>query len=359
MQLQIVNILQVLLIFQGVFFCFFLLSSPRAKYRSNRFLASFLGLLSFHMTLNLVFETSSLDFPDITPTLGLLYGPLLYLFVISLIRTDGLSTRLLAVHVSPWIVFLLLHFISLVEFQMVTGAAILFSMAGYIFGSFRAIVKYQSVLSDVHSETSSINLSWVIHLLYLLSSILILEAIRNFLFVPDSIGEKIAYSVMTLALLVFVVTLVYRGLKQPSLFGGISVEDISISKEKEERYASSTITDKEIMEHASNLEKLMKEKKPYINPSLKLSELAETMGVNPRHLSQTINTHFKMNFSEYVNQHRIADAKIQLAESVDSGKTILEILYETGFNTKSNFNHTFKELTGKTPSEFKKGAELG
>ncbi|WP_436515572.1 helix-turn-helix domain-containing protein [Ekhidna sp. To15] len=171
---------------------------------------------------------------------------------------------------------------------------------------------------------------------------------------PNSTGENVAYSIMTLGLLVFVITLVYRGLKQPSLFMGISMEDIEISKERDRKYTSSTMSKNQIASHARKLEQLMRERKPYINASLKLSDLAAVLELNPRHLSQTINTHFKMNFSEYVNYHRIEDAKIQLTESIKSGKTILEILYETGFNTKSNFNHTFKELTGQTPSEFKR-----
>lgn len=306
------------------------------------------------MALNLVFETSNFNFPDITPTLGLLYGPLLYLFVISLTQVGKVSSRIVFKHISTWPIFFLIYFTTLTKFQAFTGVAILLSMAFYIFASFHSIRKYQSVLNDIHSGASSINLSWVINLLYLLSLILTIEAVRNFLLVPNSTGENVAYSIMTLGLLVFVITLVYRGLKQPSLFMGISMEDIEISKERDRKYTSSTMSKNQIASHARKLEQLMRERKPYINASLKLSDLAAVLELNPRHLSQTINTHFKMNFSEYVNYHRIEDAKIQLTESIKSGKTILEILYETGFNTKSNFNHTFKELTGQTPSEFKR-----
>jgi len=35
-------------------------------------------------------------------------------------------------------------------------------------------------------------------------------------------------------------------------------------------------------------------------------------------------------------------------------KTVLEILYETGFNSKSVFNTAFKKHTGMTPTQFKK-----
>ena len=34
--------------------------------------------------------------------------------------------------------------------------------------------------------------------------------------------------------------------------------------------------------------------------------------------------------------------------------TVLEILYEVGFNSKSSFNTSFKKYTGKTPTDFRK-----
>jgi AraC-like DNA-binding protein len=39
---------------------------------------------------------------------------------------------------------------------------------------------------------------------------------------------------------------------------------------------------------------------------------------------------------------------------VDKKITVLEVLYQVGFNSKSSFNTVFKKQTGLTPSEFKK-----
>ncbi len=39
--------------------------------------------------------------------------------------------------------------------------------------------------------------------------------------------------------------------------------------------------------------------------------------------------------------------------------TILEVLYEVGFNSKSSFNTLFKKYTGLTPSDFKKIQQKG
>jgi AraC-like DNA-binding protein len=35
-------------------------------------------------------------------------------------------------------------------------------------------------------------------------------------------------------------------------------------------------------------------------------------------------------------------------------KTVLAVLYDVGFNSKSSFNTAFKKFTGMTPTEFKK-----
>jgi AraC-like DNA-binding protein len=43
-----------------------------------------------------------------------------------------------------------------------------------------------------------------------------------------------------------------------------------------------------------------------------------------------------------------------LKESRDDKLTVLEAMYEAGFNSKSSFNTAFKKETGQTPTEFRK-----
>ncbi|MCB0684696.1 MAG: AraC family transcriptional regulator, partial [Saprospiraceae bacterium] len=47
-------------------------------------------------------------------------------------------------------------------------------------------------------------------------------------------------------------------------------------------------------------------------------------------------------------------ARERLANPADPKETILEVMYEVGFNSKSSFNTLFKQQTGLTPSEYKK-----
>ena len=85
---------------------------------------------------------------------------------------------------------------------------------------------------------------------------------------------------------------------------------------------------------------------------LTLQNLADILGIQSRHLSQIINDKYKQNFYDYINSYRIHAAKEKLADSTDK-KTILEILYAVGFNTKSSFNTAFMKHTGLTPTKFR------
>ena len=67
-----------------------------------------------------------------------------------------------------------------------------------------------------------------------------------------------------------------------------------------------------------------------------------------------INETVGQNFFDFVNRYRIEEAKKLLANPADKKITVLEVLYEVGFNSKSSFNTLFKKHTGLTPSEFKK-----
>ena len=83
------------------------------------------------------------------------------------------------------------------------------------------------------------------------------------------------------------------------------------------------------------------------------------MEVRPKVLSQVINESLHQSFFDFVNRYRIEEAKQQLTHPEDEAITILEILYNSGFNSKSSFNTLFKKYTGLTPTEFRKNHEEG
>jgi AraC-like DNA-binding protein len=92
--------------------------------------------------------------------------------------------------------------------------------------------------------------------------------------------------------------------------------------------------------------------KPYLNPELTLSELADNLNTNSSLLSQVINSGFEKNFNDFVNQYRVEEFK-QKSKSRDfQHLTLLAIAFECGFNSKATFNRAFKKITGQNPSNF-------
>ncbi|MFO7575024.1 MAG: AraC family transcriptional regulator [Bacteroidales bacterium] len=99
------------------------------------------------------------------------------------------------------------------------------------------------------------------------------------------------------------------------------------------------------------------EKKDYFAENLaSLSDLAKRIGESPHHVSQVINEKLGKNFFELLASYRIEKAKRILEEDKTGRLTIEEISEMVGYNSKTAFNNSFKKITGKTPSEFRKSA---
>ncbi|WP_196139905.1 helix-turn-helix domain-containing protein [Aliikangiella sp. G2MR2-5] len=95
----------------------------------------------------------------------------------------------------------------------------------------------------------------------------------------------------------------------------------------------------------------MHEHKPYLQNQLTLQELAEAVGVSGHHLSETLNQQAGKNFYLYINQYRIDEVCRQLQS--DQSKKFIDLALAAGFSSKSTFNAAFKQLTGKTPSQYR------
>jgi AraC-like DNA-binding protein len=78
------------------------------------------------------------------------------------------------------------------------------------------------------------------------------------------------------------------------------------------------------------------------------------MDLPMRQLSVLINQYLNQHFFDFVNEYIINKAKEILKNPEKKEVTILEILYEVGFNSKSSFNTAFKKHTGLTPTQFRK-----
>jgi len=120
------------------------------------------------------------------------------------------------------------------------------------------------------------------------------------------------------------------------------------------------ISDEKIALLTQELARVMEKEKVYCNPELSLNLLAEKINTNREYLSQVINNVIGKNFIDYINEYRIEDAKLILAEQITQKTKILNIAAianSVGFKNTSTFNPIFKKATGYTPSDYKKTLE--
>jgi AraC-like DNA-binding protein len=127
-----------------------------------------------------------------------------------------------------------------------------------------------------------------------------------------------------------------------------------VRRRREERYKSSLLDSGKTAEYVARLEQAMEKDKLYLDPDLALLKLAARTGIPTKHLSQVINEHFGLNFSDFVNRRRVEEAKRLLLDPAARDFKLLRIAYESGFNSKSVFHAAFRKNTGLSPAEFRR-----
>lgn len=102
------------------------------------------------------------------------------------------------------------------------------------------------------------------------------------------------------------------------------------------------------------LDAAMQQKTLFRDPDLTLDRLARRLAIPSRQISAAINRTYGRNISQVVNEYRIRDAMRLLR---DTELPVTSILFECGFQTKSNFNREFARVTGTNPSDYRRSAD--
>lgn len=370
MNLGIIEILKVFTIFQIFLVFVFLQRKFNDKSKKNLLLSIFILSKAFSILDSLLISHYTETIKISTNLIGLgsacqfLLGPTLYLIIVETTRRK--------------IVFEFKHLLHLIPFVLYTGLIISqFQIHDYaakiilLQNGFPYSMKWNKVGNTfmyfqfaIYGIASLIELSRSREDIYKFSS---LSIERNIFYLKFLIYDfMIVWGINTISLyidygqpwsyILWVVTVlniffianavVYQGLKFPETF-----QDESNGKQK---YEKNPLSDAAKEEYIKQLKEYMATHKPYLNPLLSLSDLAKELKMPSFVLSQVLNLTAKQNFYEFINNYRIEESKRLLTASNGNGKTILEILYQCGFNSKSVFNSAFRKYTRMTPSEFKK-----
>lgn len=363
--------LSILVAFQFLFLALYLFTHKKGIKRNN----SLLALLFFLFAINLIdfaARVSGLIFPNpmvhlLDDAFFFLYGPILYFYCRAVVFHDFAFKKRDAWNLVPYAIYTCFVLFLIVSLDKESGPEIALKITTadfpawvyvislfiylhilyYLWLSWRTIKTYHAVIKDKYSSIDGIKLDWLNFILRAFTVITIVAMIHNL--TPIFSNKIFLYVSVTVLLLVtfyFINLILVKALNQPAIFSGIA-------KKETEKYAMSNLSQVDISNYKNQLTNLMLTDQPYLNPDLNSKDLAEELGVSGKALSQVINQGFDQNFYDFINTFRCEEVKTIL-QGPDKKITIIEAMFEAGFNSKSSFNKEFKKLTGQTPSEFKK-----
>jgi len=359
--LSLLEIISIITAFQLLMLGFVLLSKRSLKKQSNRILSLFM----FSNALLLIyFLFSILDIFNL-PTIPIFYyllGPLMYLYVGSMCAKNFIPKHGYWIHgVLP--VAMVLFVVGKAIFinngdsdkwdymeSLISQIILHIQIASYIIASLLTIYKYRKEIKNHFSSVEQINLSWLLLIVVAFTIMWFTDFVAFIIDISFEGMYVVNYYLIVASItinMLFANYLVYKGLNHADAFSGIKAP---------EKYSGSKITNEDGARMVDQLKDLMLNKKPYLNPDLTIKDLSEQFNIHHKFLSQIINSQFGQNYYDFVNYYRIEEAKEIITKNNDEKMTILEILYEAGFNSKSAFNNAFKKSTGMTPSEFKRTA---
>ncbi|WP_340200706.1 AraC family transcriptional regulator [Ascidiimonas sp. W6] len=157
--------------------------------------------------------------------------------------------------------------------------------------------------------------------------------------------EREARQFIWLGIAFIILFIAYYGMLAPDLF---RVPSLNLSQ----KYSQSKLSHKDLDRLKTQLEEMMKDKKPYLNNKLMKAELATMLGISNPELARLLNERIGMNFFDFVNYYRINEF-IELAKTNKTQEfTFFGLAQNAGFNSKTTFNKSFKSLIGISPSEY-------
>jgi len=346
-----------------------LVFTRRGNRRANKFMAAFLLALAIGMANGM---SSLLGLYDVWPALAILMGsvvlayhPLFYLYFRATTDKDRRGVVLDILHGVPfllgvlaWGIYLSLGrsglalsgpigFVVRSPWFFVLIMAVLQSIV-YITSIIHLLREHSARIKAAYSTIDRINLGWlrrrlVVYVAIWAVGLLMIAVVKFESRAIALVGQIVAFLT---ALNTFVTG--YRAMLQPEIYFG------PFEAGPGRRYERSSLTPENAALYKTRLLEMMERQKSFLDPEITLPKLAQALDIPVAHLSRVINELLGQNFYEFINRYRVEDAKRRLA-SPDSGREkLIAVALDCGFNSLATFNRVFKDLAGRTPSDYRK-----
>ncbi len=338
------------IVYLSFFFTTILLSSKSKKIH-KLLLASLTALIGLNF-LNVILITTNLISQqwNLGVFFGFLYGPLIYLFVVSMMYELNSKLSNLKIHFLPSIIILagLIPFHQFIyNFIYKTyHLPVIIHIGFYLYLSLKEIKHYHRELENNYSSVHSYRLDWVKNLIVIFLVVLIFLLLESTL---QSVDDYMRSTFVFLSVLVLISYLYYK-----------SINSSFLLITKKEKYGGNSLSQEEIDSLYEQLKSVIDKKKLFLNEKLSLEDLSLELGEKNYKISRVINEKAGRNFYEFINSYRVQHAKKLLLDPNNQRDRIGEIMFDSGFNSKSTFNSVFKKETGLTPSKYrqKKSANI-
>tara|TARA_B110000240_G_C13493813_1_gene450802 strand:+ start:90 stop:1127 length:1038 start_codon:yes stop_codon:yes gene_type:complete len=327
---------------------------------SNRLFGIYLLVIAFDLIG--LFTNKTSEYPNIQNlkmASSLLQVPLFYLYVLSACYSNF---KIKKKHISHSLLFL----IFLITFKITAfsnQSLFLYEVVGesqfliYIITVFIILKKYKTVYLENYSNANYAIYKWLFQINVFACIAHTFVVLRWYLshstFQAYVLNINIIISLSVLSITIF---FVLKALYQPELFTGININLKPLKSILEKKSTIKKIGLEN--EHLKKLTSFMGKEKPYFDFELTLQKLASQIEIPEKELSILINHHLGKHFFDFINEYRINEAKNILENHLKKEVTILEILYQVGFNSKSSFYTAFKKETNQTPTQYRKEHSL-
>ncbi|MEP2057976.1 MAG: helix-turn-helix domain-containing protein [Maribacter litoralis] len=320
----------------SLFFGLFLFINRKQQPKANIFLSIYLLAFSLRIGKSLFYNYFPIDPVIRNIFLGVLLtiGPSLWFYTNYLTKPDVSHKRYkLLIHYVP--ALLNMSFCWAIPNDGTTTAQLFYSllilhMVTYTVVSL--IWLYTQSKSGVLNESIK---KWLYYFISVTLFMLIIYFLVSNHIIPYYMGTAFLFSAIIIFFGIW-------ALKTPFLF-----------KVNKKKYSNSTLSYDESVRQVDKLERLMKSEKLFLNPNLTLAKTSAQLEISTKQLSQAINQVYKINFSQYIANFRVEEAKRLLHLAEYSDYKISTIAYDSGFNSISSFNSTFKKLTRITAIEYR------
>ena len=218
--------------------------------------------------------------------------------------------------------------------------------------SFVLLRKHRKNITLFSSEDTSINLNWLLKLLFVILAIILIGMLRS------KFKGLLGFDYLPVFYSFACGAIAYYILLQKEIYPFPETVKTEIQEIIESNHSKKStiprLNAEETVLLKSKLESIMESEKPYLQSDINLYQLAKKLSISTHDLSFLLNSSLLISFNSFINNYRINEAKRLLMSKKHTFLSIEGIGYESGFSSKSAFFTCFKKVVGCSPLEFKK-----